>query len=69
MSLSNARKLFLKDNSEVGQRDRRDFATFDDMPHGLKLWWVARAKNYEAEGKYGLSDTPAVSNGNRAEGE
>ena len=60
---SNARKLFQKDNSAIAQRDRHNYRTFDDMPAGLRRWWVDRARNYAVDGKYGLSDTaPTHSN-------
>lgn len=50
----NARKLFKVDNSTIARRDRQKYLTFDDMPAGLRQWWIDRAKNYAIEGKYGL---------------
>ena len=49
-----ARRLFIRDNAAIAQRDRRTYKTFDAMPEGLMNWWRDRAERYADHGMYRL---------------
>lgn len=50
-----ARYLFVRDNSSIASKDRRQYKLFDDMSPGLQQWWRDRAERYAKSGMYGLS--------------